>query len=236
VTLDRSHRHTRARARVVAGVSLALAEPDVQSARLVARAQAGDKAALPELYEQHFDGVYAYLRVALRDEHEAEDAAQEVFVSAMRGLPGYEPRPGTPFRAWLFRIARNEAINRMRKLRRVEVEDPEQIGRRCAEALPTGTLARVSDDELLGMLECLPAVQRQALALRYMLDLTTEEVATVLGRTPDAVRQLEYRARRSLHARLAPLRTKETRFVRSAMVMRMRPLPVLRARRFVLAP
>ena len=216
--------------------ALAEAEADADTARLVVRAQAGDADALPALYLQHFDGVYAYLRVALRDVHEAEDAAQEVFVSALRALPRYEARPDTPFRAWLFRIARNEAITRMRKLRRVEVEDPEEIGRRCTETVPPSALARVSDDELLAMLECLPTVQRQALVLRYMLDFTISEVATVLGRTPDAIRQLEYRARRSLQARLAPVRAKETRFVRSAMARRVRPLPVLRARRFALAP
>ena len=237
MTPDRSDRHAAGLPCVVARVTTALAESDADSARLVARAQSGDDGALPQLYLQHFDGVYAYLRVALRDDHEAEDAAQEVFVSAMRALPAYELRPDTPFRAWLFRIARNEAINRLRKLRRVEVEEPEQIGRRyAAAAVPPGALDRVSDDELLALLECLPTVQRQALVLRYMLDFTTSEVASVLGRTPDAVRQLEYRARRSLQARLAPVRARETRFVRSAMMMRRRPLPVLRARRFVLAP
>lgn len=212
-------------------------ERDVETARLVARAQAGDAAAMPELYLQHFDAVYSYLRVALRDEHEAEDATQEVFLKALQALPRYELRSGVPFRAWLFRITRNELISRVRKAKWVQCEEPERIARRT-DAVSSGVgglLESISNADLMILLERLPLPQRQVIALRFMLDLSTEEMCTVLDRSPEAVRQLEYRARRSLEDRLDALRRRGERR-RNAMVMRVRPATVLRARRFALLP
>jgi RNA polymerase sigma-70 factor (ECF subfamily) len=210
-------------------------EQDVETARVVARAQAGDADAMPELYLRHFDGVYSYMRVGLRDEHEAEDATQDVFLKAVQALPRYELRASVPFRAWLFRIARNELITRVRKSKWVQSEDPERITRRFDAACPPATdmLERISNRDLMVLLERLPLPQRQVIALRYMLDMSTEEMGTVLDRSEEAVRQLEYRARRSLEHRLeATQRRGERR--REAMVMRVRPMTVLRARRFAL--
>lgn len=212
-------------------------EQDVETARLVARAQAGDREAMPELYLRHFDGVYAYMRVALRDEHEAEDATQEVFLKAVQALPRYELRASVPFRAWLYRIARNELITRVRKSKWVQCEEPDRITRRfdASSAAVNDVLDRISNHDLMVLLERLPLPQRQVIALRYMLDLSTEEMGTVLDRSPEAVRQLEYRARRSLEERLEAIHRRGERR-REAMVMRVRPMTVLRARRFALAP
>jgi RNA polymerase sigma-70 factor, ECF subfamily len=212
-------------------------EQDVETARLVARAQSGDRDAMPELYLRFFDGVYSYLRVALRDEHEAEDATQEVFLKAMQALPRYELRARVPFRAWLFRIARNELISRVRKGRWVDVEEPEQITRRtdATSAASAELLDCVSNADMMMLLERLPVAQRQVIALRFMLDLSTEEMATVLDKSAEAVRQLEYRARRSLEDRLVALRGRGERHGHE-MVIRVRPAPVLCARRFALWP
>ncbi|HEX8084723.1 MAG TPA: RNA polymerase sigma factor [Solirubrobacteraceae bacterium] len=212
-------------------------ERDVDTARLVARAQSGDREAMPELYLQHFDSVYSYMRVALRDEHEAEDATQDVFVKALQALPRYELRAGVPFRAWLFRIARNELISRVRKGRWVQCEEPDRINQRAdAARFEMGEmLESISNSDLMILLERLPLPQRQVIALRFMLDLSTEEMCTVLDRSPEAVRQLEYRARRSLEDRLDALRRRGERR-RNAMTMRVRPATVLRARRFALLP
>ncbi|HEX8207586.1 MAG TPA: sigma factor, partial [Solirubrobacteraceae bacterium] len=59
---------------------------------LVAQAKAGDREAFARLYEGHYEAIRRYLCTALRETHEAEDAAQDVFVRALRALPDYEPR------------------------------------------------------------------------------------------------------------------------------------------------
>jgi RNA polymerase sigma-70 factor (ECF subfamily) len=213
---------------------------DIENARLVTRFQAGEKTVFSEIYMRNFDAVYGYARMALRDHHEAEDVTQQVFVSVMAALPRYELRGSTPFRAWLFRIARNEVLTSLRKRGRLAVEEPESIERHREEPTersPLGSLDWISDADLLFLLERLPQMQRQAITLRYLLDLSTEEMCLVLDRTPVAVRKLEHRALRFLEERLAALRSEPvgSRRARSGMTARLRRAPVLGARRFALS-
>jgi RNA polymerase sigma-70 factor (ECF subfamily) len=199
-----------------------IAEPgeDLDTARLVTRLQAGEDEAFEHLYLRYFDRVYAYLRVSLRDAHEAEDAAQQVFLKLYEALPRYERRH-QPFRAWMFTIARNEAVDRLRKRGAVDVEDPAALSRRrdsAANHEALGPLRWMSDDEMLLLIERLSPLQRQVLLLRYMMDLSCTEVAEVLGRSPESVRQLQHRALEFLRGRLQSLgRQPARRFARHPM-------------------
>jgi RNA polymerase sigma-70 factor (ECF subfamily) len=202
-------------------------DEDVATGRLVTRFQAGDVEAFTELYLRYFDRVYGYLQVALRDPHEAEDVTQQVFVNVFEALPRYERR-SQPFRAWLFRIARNRGIDSLRKRQRFEPADPAELQRRREDAADdkatTRALEWLSDAEILVLIERLPQGQRQVVVLRYMLDLTMAEIAQVLDRSPAAVRQLHSRALRFLEKRLEALgRTPEGRHPE--------PLPMRRVRR-----
>jgi RNA polymerase sigma-70 factor (ECF subfamily) len=220
-----------------------LAREDADTARLVSRLQAGETGLFAELYMRYFDRIYAYLRISLQDTHEAEDATQEVFIRVLEALPGYERR-SVPFRAWLFRIVRNSAINRIRQRGRLSFESPEEMQRR-AEASPLGashgdSLDWLEDRDLVGMIEQLPLAQRQVIVLRYMLELRGAEIADILDRSPDAVRQLHQRAMRYLRARMsptdkAPLPAGRGRVERASMRRAVRPATVLRARRYMLS-
>jgi RNA polymerase sigma-70 factor (ECF subfamily) len=211
---------------------------DRDTARLVTRFQAGERDVFSDLYMRYFDRVYSYLRVALRDDHDAEDGTQQVFTRVFEALRRYERR-GQPFRAWLFRIVRNYAVDEIRKRHGVEVLDPEEIQtRRAAEWRGGEELASldwVTDKDLLLFIERLPVVQRQVLMLRYMLDLRVTEVAEILGRTPNDVSALQHRALVFLRERLEVVRRGSRRSARAPMTGFVRPASVLRRRRYALA-
>jgi RNA polymerase sigma-70 factor, ECF subfamily len=181
-----------------------LKREDADTARLVMRIQAGDKELVGPLYLRYFDRVYAYLKITLQDPHEAEDAAQAVFMRVLEALPGYERRE-VPFRAWLFRIVRNDAINRLRQRQRLSVESPEDVAQRGDRSTaPPGpdSIDWIGDARLLAMVERLPLGQRQVIVLRYMMDFNTVEIAELIDRSPEAVRQLHHRAMRYLRQRM----------------------------------
>jgi RNA polymerase sigma-70 factor (ECF subfamily) len=213
---------------------------DLETARLVTRIQAGDQEAFGDLYLRYFDRVYGYIRVAIGDRHEAEDLTQQVFERALGGLARYQRRAGTPFRAWLFRIARNAVVDASAEQKRVRPEAPADLDQRLEGATPardqlTDTLSWLSDREVAMFVGRLPEAQRQVLVLRYMLDLSSEEIANLLDRTPGAVRKLNSRALRLLEAHLTAVGRAPTRRARRVpSLIRLRHPRVLVERRFAL--
>jgi RNA polymerase sigma-70 factor (ECF subfamily) len=210
---------------------------DLDTARLVLRIQGGDQDRFALLYLRYFDRVYSYLRILLRDAHEAEDATQQIFMNVLEALPAYERR-AKPFRAWLFTIVRNHALNQLRSASRVAVEDPAAVDRRReqngVENPELLALDWISDAELVMFVERLPLPQRQVLMMRFMLDLSTAEIAEILGRTPIDVRKLQHRALTFLRERLTQVGRTPRRESRRGYCHRPRQAVVLRERRFAL--
>jgi RNA polymerase sigma-70 factor (ECF subfamily) len=210
---------------------------DADTARLVTRIQAGERELFTELYLRYFDRIYTYLRAILSDIHEAEDVCQQVFLETSIALGSYERR-SQPFRAWLFVIARNQALMRLRKQSRVEPVAPAELDREGARASETeaelSVLDWLTDQDLMIFVDRLPIAQRQVLVLRYQLDLTMDEIAKILGRTTVDVRALHHRAVRFLEKRLVAIGRTSHHGTRARMHRCPRPANVLRARRFAL--
>jgi RNA polymerase sigma-70 factor (ECF subfamily) len=214
--------------------STAFAE-DADTDRLVARAQAGEPV-FGELYYRHFNRVFGYLRLALRDYHAAEDTTQQVFIRALEKIGEYELRAEMPFRAWLLGIARYESLNYIRKHRRTDVIAPEELDRRIDSGLShfdTTLLDALSNSELQEYVGRMPPGQRQVLALRYILGFRFVEIAAALGRTPEAIRQLHHRALVYLEERLTASGVlSNTRRERAPARVVVRQSVALRTRRF----
>jgi RNA polymerase sigma-70 factor (ECF subfamily) len=214
---------------------------DLDTSRLVTRFQAGERDAFGEIYLRYFDRVYSYMRVLFRqDRHEAEDLTQQVFARALEALPRYERRP-QPFRAWLFTIARNQALTQLERLSHSHVVEPAEMARRNTatyeDERQIEALDWLTDRELVMFVERLPVAQRQVLVLRYMLDLPTSEISRILELSADHVRTLEHRALRFLQARLRAIgRGPQPSVERRPMDIRGRVkwLPVARQRRYAL--
>lgn len=202
------------------GLDLALNSSDASEAEsdacLVARVSTGDCPAFEELVHRHQRAVIGYLVGLLGDRDEALDGAQEVFIRLLTRAEKYHPSGS--FRAWLFRIATNVAIDAIRSRRRrffgwtrrqkkgteparpltddlADLPDPR------AGALD-GILDRERADAVRSAVQTLPTKYRAALVLRDLQDLSYEEVADALGIRVGTVKSRVNRARNLLRDKL----------------------------------
>jgi RNA polymerase sigma-70 factor (ECF subfamily) len=161
--------------------------------RLLVEAAQRDPSRFAELYETHFERVYAYVVRRVRDRHLAEDVTSEVFQQALAGLPRFEWR-GTPFAAWLFRIAGNAIADRARLAARERGQPAPEMGED-----PEPAIRRTEDlADLYRRVRALPADQRRVIEMRFAEEKPIREIAAALGRSEGAVKQLQLRAVRSL--------------------------------------
>ncbi|TML61204.1 MAG: sigma-70 family RNA polymerase sigma factor [Actinobacteria bacterium] len=169
--------------------------------RLVTRAKAGDQDAVDALYRLHVDRIYAYLAANVGNQHDAEDLTTQTFMRMIESLDRFQPR-ATPFAAWLFRIARNLAIDHFRAAARARARAQSGGGATPRDASAEDEALSVLDREVLREeLATLPLGQREVLTLKFVCGLTNAEVASVLSKTEGAVKALERRALRTLQRR-----------------------------------
>jgi RNA polymerase sigma-70 factor (ECF subfamily) len=171
--------------------------------RALIEAAQQDPSRFAELYELHFERVYAYIARRVRERSAAEELTSHVFHQALANLSKFKWR-GAPFAAWLFRIARNSIMDRaQRLLRESGQESSVQQPERGAEAgieedlEQVETLARVYQ-----LVDKLPWDQRYVIRLRFAEEKSIREVAQQLSRSEGAIKQLQFRALQSLRARL----------------------------------
>jgi RNA polymerase sigma-70 factor (ECF subfamily) len=169
---------------------------------LVERAQAGDRAALEELYLIHFDRIYSYLHVSVGNRHDAEDLTTQTFLKMLESIGKFRWQ-SAPFSAWLFRIAHNLAMDHFRAGRRWQPEDevpePEPDESTSAEA---GALEAIGRKSMLELIEDLSPEQQQVLTLKFVFNFANAEAATILGKTEGAIKSLQHRALVSLQKQL----------------------------------
>ena len=163
--------------------------------RAIARAKGGDWDAIHYLYAVYADDLFAYVRSIVRDHHDAEDVTQNLFAKLPVAIRKYEERDAA-FAAWIFRVARNAALDHIRARRQIPVEDL----RVREQSDPLDELDR--SHALRAALEQLPDQQREVLVLRHFLGLTPGEIAERLGRSEGSIHGLHHRGRLALQARL----------------------------------
>ena len=172
---------------------------DESLAAAVEAARRGDEAGFQLLYRTLQPGILRYLRTLVGEE--AEDIASETWVQVVRGLDSFTGS-ADDFRGWTTTIARNRAIDHLRRVRRRPVADaPVEdlvIGHPAKENTAETVLDSLSTDEALAMLAALPRDQSEALVLRIVLDLDVESTARILGKRPGAVRSAAHRGLRRL--------------------------------------
>jgi RNA polymerase sigma-70 factor (ECF subfamily) len=165
--------------------------------RLLVEAAQRNPSRFADLYERHFNRVYAFVLSRVRDRDAAEDLTAETFHKALANLQKYESR-GAPFGAWLIRIAANAVVDRSKRANR-EVVDSNSLP--DTPVLPD--VDRIDEHaRLFRLVDALPADQQSVIVERFVEQRSIRETADRLGKTEGAVKQLQFRAVETLRRRM----------------------------------
>jgi RNA polymerase sigma-70 factor (ECF subfamily) len=175
-----------------------------QEERALIEAAQQDASRFGELYELHFERVYAYIARRVRERSAAEELTSHVFHQALANLAKFKWR-GAPFAAWLFRIARNSIADRAQRLLRESGQES------SAQSPVRGSETGVDDDleqaetvsRVYQLVDQLPWDQRYVIRLRFAEEKSIREIAQQLSRSEGAIKQLQFRALQNLRARMS---------------------------------
>lgn len=176
--------------------------PDTNDADLITRAKLGDQSAFTQIYERYANAIYRYIYFRVGEAELAEDLQAEVFLRMFEGLNRYEDR-GWPISAWLYRIAHDRTVDTLRRRQtRRHVQYERWNGSYDGPEDKIGT--QLEHEELVDSLNDLTDEQRQVILMRFMNDMSIQEVARKLGRSEGSVKALQHRGLQSLARRLLP--------------------------------
>jgi RNA polymerase sigma-70 factor (ECF subfamily) len=191
-------------------------QPDPDAA-LMLRVKRGDRAAFAELVDKYKQPLLNFIYRTLRDEIEAEDLAQTVFLQAYKSRGRY--RRTAKFSTWLFTIARNLCLNELRRRARHPAESieatraesesregaaPRQYEDKSHVAAPEKLLQVELAQKIEEALAELPENQRTAILLCRQEELSYEEIAEILDCSLSATKSLIHRGRATLKEKLKP--------------------------------
>jgi len=154
---------------------------DVQQVATAPSAAAPERAelAFDLLYRQSRDDVFAYVAGLLRDRSAAEDVTAQAFERAYRRRRRFDPDRGSG-RAWIFGIARNAALDELRRRKRMAAldADPEDLAATPADESAETAFRRAALRDAMATLD---ARERELVALKFFAGLTNAEIAAVTG-------------------------------------------------------
>jgi RNA polymerase sigma-70 factor (ECF subfamily) len=166
-------------------------EATTQTETALVRAARNDPVAFGILYQRYLPRIYRYLRARSGSDEDAADLAQQVFLRALDAIPNYHER-GLPFAAWLFRIARNLVIDgqRARRITTVDLHAVEHLTHAPGNHTPEVIYLHEEElTQLRSLLASLEPSKRELLELRFAAELSTREIAAVVGKREAAVRK-----------------------------------------------
>ena len=167
---------------------------DIESDEALAAVAATDRQAFETLYLRHRLELYRYARARTGDDDAAADIVSTTFERALASIARFRP-VGSGFRAWLFRIARNEVVDSGRRRQTAARHAPTLQAVDATQPGPEDDLLRTeSMERLRALVARLPDTQRDAILLRYAGGLSTREIALTLGRSEGAAQKLITRA------------------------------------------
>jgi RNA polymerase sigma-70 factor, ECF subfamily len=167
-----------------------------QFADYVARARRLDVAAWDYLYLLAFPQVYRYVAARVPSTADAEDVTEETFVGALQSVAGLRARDEAGFLAWLYQIARHKLADRLRQRYRRPTE-PLDPTLEIVDGDPTPEEAVVRAAERAAVREALAGLtpeQQEVIVMKFVLEYDNAKAASVMGKSPGAINQLQHRA------------------------------------------
>jgi RNA polymerase sigma-70 factor (ECF subfamily) len=170
---------------------------------LVQRAQQRDTEAFARLYEAYFDKIYRYIATRVRNEAEAEDLTQQVFIKMLHSISSFKFQ-GPPFSSWLYRIAHNQVVDYMRQQNKKATLDIEGLELPDTKDGPEHLLEKQVDiEEVKKATQKLTPAQQEVIALRFTSELSTAECAKIMEKSEGAIKALQHSAVLALRKAMA---------------------------------
>ena len=169
---------------------------------LIKQAQNGDSASFGKLYDRYAERIYRFIFLKTGHKSDAEDLLHEVFLSGWRTVHTYELRGGIPFTSWLYRIAGNRVIDWYRAQKHgVSLDEMTESNTLPVELASTSHTALLDAldrgfeiETVMKGIRGLGDVEQTVVLMRYVEDLSPEEVGHAIGKTAGAVRLIQHRA------------------------------------------
>lgn len=169
-----------------------------QEKKYIEKAQKGDKEAFGLLYDHYLPPIFRFISFKTSSKDEAEDLTHEVFMSAWKNIGNYKYE-GFPFSSWLYQIAKNQVIDSYRTAKKnLSLDAPEAI------LIKTNSVTEEKLDETMELnrvrdiISTLKPIHQEVILMRFVEELSHEEIADNLKKSPGAVRLIQHRALKEL--------------------------------------
>ena len=165
---------------------------------LVEKAQAGDKEAFGQIYDELVKPIYRYIYYKV-DDSIAEDLTEETFFKAWQNLGKYK-KGKNPFSSWIFRIAHNLVVDHYRKNHTTDEIDESYVDPKDTGNPAQQTNIELTNIRLRKIIKKLPDNYQQVIVLKYINELENAEIADTIGKSEAAVRIIQFRALEKLRS------------------------------------
>ncbi|MFZ5559894.1 MAG: RNA polymerase sigma factor [Patescibacteria group bacterium] len=166
--------------------------------KIVKKAKRGDEKAFSYLYEYYISPIFRFIYFRIKSYEEAEDLTQAVFLKAWNALPNYQQKKN-PFSSWLYTIARNTIIDYWKKRKEWKISD---LARDTIKDSRRPIYDLIEEEEdfrvVKEAISLLSEDQQEVIILKFIEELSNKEIAKIMNKKEDAIRQLQSRAIKSL--------------------------------------
>ena len=181
---------------------------DKEIEELVLKSQKGDSEAFSLLYDEYFNQMYRYIYYKV-DKHQADDLLETLFLKAWENIKSYKKRKNITFKSWLFRIAHNLVVDHYR-LTRVHQELDPRLPDVNRESNPFDRVQRsLNNESLKNAIDKLKKKYRDIIILKFINELSNEEISGILKKSEGSVRILQFRALKTLKESLEGMGIKD---------------------------